>query len=236
MTVNDCHQNVSVNCFIEIIITDLDAIKWSPTIPSITILQPYEYSHILGGQKCSRYGAVSVPTIRSHRDTDMVHIPRMTYPAPVGTTTLHHPQPQLAPTSSGIILPFHIAPTSPPTMAPQTIEPLPQQVIGASGSGTNPYRTGSSHPSLYKQSRNLSPAPPTTNITLQSSASCPLVDPFKRSMRMPAGSDSTGSERPRSTAMQASQATPLPRDSLRHSTSTITTDTAPRQVPSHPQS
>ncbi len=74
-TVNDCHQNVSVNCFIEIIITDLDAIKRSPTIPSITVLQLYEYGRILGRQKCSQYGPISIPTVCSHRDTDTVHIP-----------------------------------------------------------------------------------------------------------------------------------------------------------------
>ncbi|PBK87861.1 hypothetical protein ARMGADRAFT_1034470 [Armillaria gallica] len=42
-TANDCHQN-------------------SSTIPSITVLQLYEYGHILGCQKCSRYGPISVPT------------------------------------------------------------------------------------------------------------------------------------------------------------------------------
>ncbi len=60
MTVNDCHQNVSVICFFEIIITDLDDIEQSPTISSTTILQLYEYGRILGYQKCSQYRPISL--------------------------------------------------------------------------------------------------------------------------------------------------------------------------------
>ncbi len=59
MRANNCHQNVSVVCIIEIIFTDLNDIERSPTIPLTTVLQPYGYSHILAHPKCSRYGICS---------------------------------------------------------------------------------------------------------------------------------------------------------------------------------
>ncbi len=48
----------------------------------------------------------------------------------------------------------HIAPTSPPTVIPSDTTPHHSM----SRSGTSLYRTRSTHPSLYEQSRNLSPA------------------------------------------------------------------------------
>ncbi len=61
--VNNCHQNVSVVCNIDIIFTDLNDIERSPTIPSTTVLQRYGYGRILAHPKCSWYGPVSVATI-----------------------------------------------------------------------------------------------------------------------------------------------------------------------------
>ncbi len=82
----------------------------------------------------------------------------------LGMTTLQHPQPWLAQASSGIISPFHTAPTSlPPMMDYLIIKPLLQQPThqseGLPQSGTSPYRTRSTHLSLYERLRNPSPAP-----------------------------------------------------------------------------
>ncbi len=83
----------------------------------------------------------------------------------LGMSTLQHPQPRLAQASSGIISPFHTAPTSPPlAMAHPITEPPHQHQStdrseGLPWSGTNLSRPQSRHLSLYKQLRNLSLAP-----------------------------------------------------------------------------
>ncbi len=74
-------------------------------------------------------------------------------------TPLHHPQPISLPMSFGTTLTFPTAPTSPPTMGPPITKPCHHQATFTQPPGTGPYRTGSSHPSLYQPSRNPSPAP-----------------------------------------------------------------------------
>ncbi|PBK90873.1 hypothetical protein ARMGADRAFT_1082123 [Armillaria gallica] len=73
-------------------------------------------------------------------------------------TMLHHPQLVSLLMGFGTMSISPSAPTSPPIVTHLITKPLSQQEPGTSQCGTSPYRTGSSHPSLY-ETRNLSPAP-----------------------------------------------------------------------------
>ncbi len=75
---------------------------------------------------------------------------------------LHHSQSHSILVTSGIILPSHTVPTSQQEPVLPITGPLPpsQLTIPASLSGISPYRTGSSHPSLYQSSWNQSPDHP----------------------------------------------------------------------------
>ncbi len=72
---------------------------------------------------------------------------------------LHHPQLISLPMSFGTISTSHTVPTSPPIAAHPITEPHPHQTTYMPRPGTTPYRTGSSHLSLYQPSKNPSPAP-----------------------------------------------------------------------------
>ncbi len=74
-------------------------------------------------------------------------------------TPLHHPQPISLPMSFGTISTSHTAPTSLLIVGPLITEPCHHQAISTLVPGISPYRTRSSHPSLYQPSRNPSPAP-----------------------------------------------------------------------------
>ncbi len=95
-----------------------------------------------------------------YRERNIIHAHNGVHPitvtilGPIGST-LQHPQPRLAQTSFGTMLPFHTVPTSLPTTVPSDM--IPQQHMPRSG--TSPYRTRSTHPSLYEKLRNLLPAP-----------------------------------------------------------------------------
>ncbi len=74
-------------------------------------------------------------------------------------TLLHHPQPISLPMSFGTTSTFPTVPTSLLIVAHLITEPHPQQATYTPHPGIGPYRTGSSHPSLYQPSRNPSLAP-----------------------------------------------------------------------------
>ncbi len=74
-------------------------------------------------------------------------------------TPLHHPQPISLPMSFGTMSTSHTVPTSPPIVAHLITEPHLHQATYMPQPGIAPYRTESSHPSLYQPSRNPSPAP-----------------------------------------------------------------------------
>ncbi len=119
----------------------------------------------------------------------------------LGMPILQHSQPQSAQMSSGTILPFHTVPTSQrPVTAHLSTGPLPQHqpisnIEVLPRSGTNQSRPTSTHPSLYKQSRNLSPVPQpslqpraATGLTSQSS-----MHHFDPNVTKDVGNESTGS-------------------------------------------
>ncbi len=87
-------------------------------------------------------------------------------------TPLHHPQPVLLLMSFGTMSTFPTAPISHLIAARLDIEPPPPPVrlhpLHILGLG--PYKTESSHLSLYEQSRNPSPAPQLPISTLQGTA------------------------------------------------------------------
>ncbi|PBL03187.1 hypothetical protein ARMGADRAFT_1021923 [Armillaria gallica] len=69
------------------------------------------------------------------------------------------PQPVSLPMSFGTMSISPSAPTSLPTMSFPATVPPPQPEPGILRHGTSPYKTRSTHPSLYEQLRNPSPAP-----------------------------------------------------------------------------
>ncbi len=100
--------------------------------------------------------------------------------------SIQHPRPLLAQTSFGTMLPFHTAPTSLPTTAPSDM--IPQQP--SSRHGTSLYRTQSTHPSLYNQSRNPSPAPQWPISTWKGAVAGETSDPQTVPCEQTPGNDS----------------------------------------------
>ncbi len=114
----------------------------------IRTLSPISETTLLSTRYNSTWATTAGPLLPEVSPATILGIPG--YP-------LQHPQPHSTLVTSGTILPFHIASTFPQELAPLTTEPLPPTLptIPKSIIGTSPYRTRSSHPSLYQPSRGL---------------------------------------------------------------------------------